>query len=114
MRLRNVRRTGVLALLASVSICCFSPIARGADTEDYRAGKNFIPTPVYSEEDDQKILAFFEGLRVADVADGMDKAGLQNIGLMSPEILILSLPTVFWVFPYFSFLSGPCSNSPFP
>lgn len=32
------------------------------------------------------MLKLFEGLRVADVCDGMDKAGLQNVGLMAPEI----------------------------
>ncbi len=51
-----------------------------------RAGKNFIATKVYSAEDDQQILKLFEGLRVSDVSDGMDKVGLTNICLMSPEI----------------------------
>ncbi len=56
------------------------------DVEQLRAGKNFIPTKVYTAEEDQQILKYFEGLRVADVSDGMDKAGLPNVGLMSPEI----------------------------
>jgi regulator of RNase E activity RraA len=56
------------------------------NTEELRAGKNFIPTKVYSAEEDEQLLKLFEGLRVSDVADGMDKAGLCNIGLMSPEI----------------------------
>jgi 4-hydroxy-4-methyl-2-oxoglutarate aldolase len=51
-----------------------------------RAGKGFIETRTYSETDDQKLLALFDGLRVADVTDGMDAAGLQNIGLMDPEV----------------------------
>ena len=50
-----------------------------------RAGTNFIPTEVFSEVDDQKILELFRGLRVADVSDGMDAVGLQNIGLMNPD-----------------------------
>lgn len=54
--------------------------------DDLRAGKNFIATKVYSQQEDQEILNAFEGLRVADVSDGMDKAGLPNVGLMSPEI----------------------------
>lgn len=53
---------------------------------EYRAGKNFIPTRVFSAEDDARILAAFEGLRVADVTDGMDFVGLTNVGLMDPEI----------------------------
>jgi len=56
------------------------------NVEELRTGKNFIATKVYSAQDDAQILKLFEGLRVADVSDGMDKAGLANIGLMSPEI----------------------------
>jgi regulator of RNase E activity RraA len=51
-----------------------------------RAGTNFISTRVYSPEEDEKILKAFEGLRVADVSDGMDAVGLHNTGLMDPEI----------------------------
>jgi regulator of RNase E activity RraA len=54
--------------------------------DELRAGRNFIPTVVYREDEDQAILRMFEGLRVADVSDGMDKAGLPNIGLVSAEI----------------------------
>ena len=53
---------------------------------DPRAGRGFIATPVFSAEEDRKLLALFEGLRVADVTDGMDAAGLQNVGLMDPEV----------------------------
>jgi regulator of RNase E activity RraA len=53
---------------------------------ELRAGKNFIETKVYSAQEDEQILKLFEGLRVSDVTDGMDKIGLKNIGLMSPEI----------------------------
>ena len=59
------------------------PVSREAE---YRAGRNFIPTRVFTAEEDQKILQAFAGLRVADVTDGMDFAGLKNIGLMDPEI----------------------------
>ena len=51
-----------------------------------RAGQNFIPTKVYTQEEDQKVLELFAGLRVADVVDGMDPAGLRNVGIMSPDI----------------------------
>lgn len=50
------------------------------------AGKSLLQTAVYSADDDKRILALFEGLRVADVTDGMDAVGLQNVGLMDPEI----------------------------
>jgi 4-hydroxy-4-methyl-2-oxoglutarate aldolase len=48
--------------------------------------KSLIPFKTYSKEDDQKVLSLYEGLRVADVSDGLDIAGLQDVGLMSPEI----------------------------
>ncbi len=51
-----------------------------------RNGTNFIATPVFSAEEDAAILKLFEGLRVADVCDGMDAVGLPNRGLMSPDI----------------------------
>lgn len=57
-----------------------------ASADDLRAGRNFIDTKVYSEADDKKILDAFDGLRVADVSDGMDFVGLENVGLMNPEI----------------------------
>jgi len=60
-------------------------IAPGKDSP-LRAGKGFIATRVFTAEEDQKILAAFAGLRVADVTDGMDFAGLKNGGLMDPEI----------------------------
>jgi len=53
---------------------------------DGRVGRGFIATPVFSAEEDGKLLALFEGLRVADVTDGMDAVGLPNVGLMDPEI----------------------------
>ena len=51
-----------------------------------RAGQGFIATRSYSEAEDQKLLGLLEGLRVADVTDGMDAVGLPNVGLMDPEI----------------------------
>ena len=49
-------------------------------------GKGFIATPVFTAEEDRALLALFDGLRVADVTDGMDAMGLQNVGLMDPEV----------------------------
>ncbi|HKJ68840.1 MAG TPA: RraA family protein, partial [bacterium] len=71
----------------SVSLLMGSAVlAQPENVEELRQGKNFIPTPVYSQAEDQAILQLFEGLRVADVSDGMDKVGLQNVGLMDPDI----------------------------
>src|SRR5437867_608127 len=74
-----------LAVLASASAHAQAP--SGADpSADLRRGKGFISTTVFSEEEDRKLLAVFDGLRVADVTDGMDAVGLQNVGLMDPGI----------------------------
>ena len=35
---------------------------------------------------DEDLLVLYSGLRVADVSDGMDMAGLRNQGLMDPAI----------------------------
>ncbi len=57
--------------------------------EDLRSGKDFLPVRVFSPEEDQELLRLFSGLRVADVSDGMDKAGLPGVGLVDPAILPL-------------------------
>ncbi len=56
------------------------------DAESLRAGKSFLETQVYTPEQDRQILAVYDGLRVADVSDGMDQAGLANVGLVSADI----------------------------
>ena len=102
MKTAKLKTIVALISLASVILLAFSLFASAADQkpnpeiEELRAGKNFIPTKLYSAEEDQKILKLFEGLRVADVTDGMDKAGLFNIGLMSPEIHSLWKDTVHY------------------
>lgn len=84
----------ILAALLAASLVVISaysePVAAGESSgpvaAELRAGMNFIATKVYSSDEDEQILKLYEGLRVADVSDGMDKAGLTNVGLMSPEI----------------------------
>ncbi len=46
----------------------------------------FIPYKDYSADDNQKVLDLYKYLRVADVPDGMDGVGLQDVGLVDPEI----------------------------
>ena len=90
MNNRNTKTTVTAILIASIGLmgCTLFTIAADPkpEIEELRAGKNFIPTKVYSAKDDDQILKLFKGLRVADVSDGMDKIGLTNTGLMSPEI----------------------------
>ena len=51
--------------------------------------KLYMPYKEYSQEDNKKILAMFEDLRVADVSDGMDVVGLANVGIVNAEIKAL-------------------------
>lgn len=84
------RVSSVIILYAATVLLSGLSRALAADSvsheAEYRAGHNFIATRVFSPEEDQKLLKAFEGLRVADVTDGMDFVGLKNIGLMDPEI----------------------------
>jgi regulator of RNase E activity RraA len=75
---------GLVALSAAAASAQAPSDALVAD--ELRRGKAFIATSVYSEPEDQKLLAQFEGLRVADLTDGMDAVGLPNVGLMDPEV----------------------------
>lgn len=94
--IRVVLLTAVFAwLCAGGNVRAQAPPAKSSDpAAELRAGKGFIATDVYSQEDDKRILALFDGLRVADVTDGMDKAGLHSTGLMSADIHPLWKDTV--------------------
>jgi regulator of RNase E activity RraA len=80
-------RFTVLTFLA-LSLQAFS--APGQQPEKVHSKvKLFIPYEEYTLEENEKTLALFEGLRVADVSDGMDVVGLADVGLMDPEIRTL-------------------------
>ena len=57
-----------------------------SDAELPRAGRTFLDVKVYSAEDDRQLLQLFDGLRVADVSDGMDQAGLADVGLVNADV----------------------------
>ena len=73
-------------VLAALALLFAVPATSAEDTEKLRAGATLMATQVYSLDEDRKILKAFEGLRVADVSDGMDFVGLHDIGLVNPEI----------------------------
>jgi len=76
---------GTAVLLAAVAGTA-QTVPGDTAVEELRSGKGFIETPVFTLEEDQELLALFDGLRVADVSDGMDAVGLPNVGLMDPVI----------------------------
>jgi len=82
-----MKRACVLGAVLSVLGVCRG-VARGEEPAavDARAGQNFIATPVFTPEEDAEIVKLFDGLRVADVFDGLDKAGLQGVGAVDSAI----------------------------
>lgn len=79
----------IMWIILSLFIIARYGFAQQADKANLERGINFIETQVYTAEEDAKILKAFEGLRVADVSDGMDRAGLPDQGLVDPGILPL-------------------------
>jgi regulator of RNase E activity RraA len=79
-------RHGLLAFAATAMLS--APVAAQQPAEKSIPDKVqlFIPYKEYSPEDNKRVLDEYKYLRVADVSDGMDVVGLQNIGLVDPEI----------------------------
>ena len=72
--------------LCSFIFFVISVFAQQIDKKELLKGINLIETKVYSAEEDARILKLYEGLRVADVSDGMDMVGLPGVGLVDPAI----------------------------
>jgi 4-hydroxy-4-methyl-2-oxoglutarate aldolase len=81
-------RTRILLLsLAAILVASSSATAQQpAETTIPDKVMLFIPYKDYTAEENKRILEEYKYLRVADVSDGMDVVGLQNIGLVDPEI----------------------------
>lgn len=77
-------RSYFLNLLFVSFFAVFSATAQ--TPEEIEKGINLIETQTYSSEENAELLKLYEGLRVADVSDGMDMVGLPNTGLVSHEI----------------------------
>jgi 4-hydroxy-4-methyl-2-oxoglutarate aldolase len=50
------------------------------------SSRSFIPSRTHTLDEDRAVLKLFDGLRVADVSDGMDAIGLQDVGVMDSKI----------------------------
>jgi len=81
-----MRDIAPVVLAAAAAVLLTASGARAQAPAVPRSGQGFIATPVYTAEEDEALLALFQGLRVSDVTDGMDAVGLVNTGLMDPEI----------------------------
>lgn len=80
-----MKNAGLLVLCLSV-MTASRAAAQDNSEPDLRKGVNYIQTKVYSADEDAHILKLYDGLRVADVSDGMDMAGLPSTGLVDPAI----------------------------
>jgi regulator of RNase E activity RraA len=82
-------------LSIAIAIALFGAgISNAAENNAARTGQTFLEVKSYTLEEDRALLKAFEGLRVADVSDGMDFVGLHDIGLMNPDIHPLWKDTV--------------------
>ncbi len=77
-----------LIILFLLSAALSNPIllSQSAGRDALAKGINFIETKTYTAEEDARILDLYKNLRVADVSDGLDMAGLPGTGLVIPEI----------------------------
>ena len=78
---RNIILIQALLLAGSLSLFSQQP-----DKAALSEGVNLIGTKTYTAEEDEKILRLYKDLRVADVSDGMDMAGLPGTGLVDQAI----------------------------
>jgi 4-hydroxy-4-methyl-2-oxoglutarate aldolase len=73
--------SAILFASLSLQVC-----AQTADKNVLAKGVNFIETKTYPADEDAKILDLYKNLRVADVSDGLDMAGLPGTGLVDQSI----------------------------
>src|SRR5690348_12866298 len=77
-----------LVFVACMPVAAAKPSggAQQGPPADAAAGRSLMPARTYSLDDDRAVLKLFDGLRVADVSDGMDAVGLQDVGLMDSKV----------------------------
>jgi regulator of RNase E activity RraA len=76
----------LILLLVVYSITSPFVFPQEYDRAALEKGINLIPTKVYSASEDARVLELYKNLRVADVSDGLDMAGLPGTGLVDRSI----------------------------
>jgi 4-hydroxy-4-methyl-2-oxoglutarate aldolase len=87
-----MRNQGRSLVLLTVAVC--APWWPGGDVQAQQEREKtvaeqvrlFIPYKHYTPEQNKQLLEAYSYLRVADISDGMDVVGLQDVGLVDPEI----------------------------
>jgi regulator of RNase E activity RraA len=78
--------------MRKVALFCFVAAAALAQQQAQRAkpqapfSKQYLKVEQYSTEEDARLIKLFDGMRVTDVSDGLDVAGLQDLMVMDPDI----------------------------
>ena len=85
-RSRTFMMPAAVLLLASAASSTVALAQQPAETAIPAKVRLFIPYKEYSQDDNKRILDMYKWLRVADVSDGMDVVGLQDVGTVDPEI----------------------------
>jgi 4-hydroxy-4-methyl-2-oxoglutarate aldolase len=86
---------GMKRVLSLITLCLVIAFLSGAIAQHVEETslpdkvKLFIPFKDYSQEENERILEMYQDLRVADVSDGMDVVGLQDVGIVDQEIRAL-------------------------
>ena len=79
-------RALILTAMLLIPVLFRLSLAQTADEQSLRQGVNFIQTRTYTAEQNAVLLKLYQGLRVADVSDGLDMVGLPNRGLVDHSI----------------------------
>jgi regulator of RNase E activity RraA len=74
------------ALIVSMSVPAAATAQQAMEKAIPDQVRLFIPYKEYSQEENKRILEMYKYLRVADVSDGMDVVGLQDVGTVDQEI----------------------------
>ena len=80
-------RALILTAMLLIPISLELSSAQTADEQSLRQGVNFIQSKTYTARQNAVLLKLYEGLRVADVSDGLDMVGLPDRGLVHHSIV---------------------------
>lgn len=81
---------GTFAVVIAASLCPITVLAQDTPptftNDQLQKGSEILPNQNYGNEDPMQLVHKYEGLRVSDIIDAMQAAGLQDIGLMDKGI----------------------------
>ncbi len=85
--MHHIKANAMIPLWSCALVLLAQPVrSQKLDLSEMQKGAHFIKTVEYSDQENARLLKCYEGLRVADISDGMDFVGLPNVGLVDPSI----------------------------